>query len=424
MRDALSILSLLTALGAMACTATGGHENPNGDTSSVPALEPGETGVVVTCAKVLTMNDANDVFAPGMIVVRNGKIEAVGPIAPIPEGFELIAMRDSWAAPGMIDLHSHVQTGGWGDINDMVISLNPEFRTSPTIVPANADIERACAGGVTTLFGIPGSGTNMSGFGVLYKTKCRRAHGAPNYESVTLADPGGMKIAQAYNPERNADLGLTRTGMAWNIRRANNMALAANKEGRKDIRIANLQKVMSKELPVLIHTAGSDACSTTVHMWRGEFDTRSVLSHGCFDGWKIAPSVAAAGMPVNLGPRLFDWSSSREGELVGTPPQYIDAGVPLVSVNTDAPVMPEEEFFLQGAMGSHYGADSYVMLQATTINPAKQFGIDQRVGSLARGKDADIVLRSGDPLDPRARVQLVLIDGGIEYDLQRERQRF
>jgi imidazolonepropionase-like amidohydrolase len=423
-RAANSSSVALLALGAIACAATGGRQARNGDTSSIRALEPGETGVIVTCAKVLTMNDDNDVFAPGMIVVRNGKIEAVGQVAPIPEGFEHIAMPEAWAAPGMVDLHSHIQTGGWGDINDMVISLNPEYRTSPTIVPANADIERACAGGVTTLFGIPGSGTNMSGFGVLYKTKCHRADAAPRYESVVLADPGGMKIAQAYNPERNADLGLTRCGMAWNIRRANNMAIAANKAGRTDVRIANLQKVQKKELPVLIHTAGSDACATTVRMWRQEYDTRSVLSHGCFDGWKIAPSVAKAGMPVNLGPRLFDWSSSREGELVGTPPPYIAAGVPLVSVNTDAPVMPEEEFFLQGAMGSRFGADGYLMLQATTINPAKQFGIDRRVGSLAAGKDADIVLRSGDPLDPRARVELVLIDGSIEYDLQRERQRF
>jgi imidazolonepropionase-like amidohydrolase len=160
MRASISISAALLALGAIACTATGEQKNPNGDTSSVPALEPGETGVVVTCAKVLTMNDANDVFAPGMIVVRNGKIEAVGPIAPIPEGFELIAMRDSWAAPGMIDLHSHIQTGGWGDINDMVIPVNPELRASAGMRPSNSEIKRACAGGVTTLFGIPGSGTS------------------------------------------------------------------------------------------------------------------------------------------------------------------------------------------------------------------------------------------------------------------------
>jgi imidazolonepropionase-like amidohydrolase len=414
----------LLALSLAACHAAGKREDQEPSTSSIRPLGENETGVVVTCAKVLTMDDADHVYAPGMIVVRNGKIEAVGPVAPIPQGFEHIARPDAWAAPGMVDLHSHVQTGTWQDINDMVISLNPEFRTSPTIVPANADVERACAGGVTTLFGIPGSGTNMSGFGVLYKTKCHTANSAPRYESVVLADPGGMKIAQAYNPERSADLGFSRCGMAWNIEHAIHMAIAANKDGRKDVRIANLQKVMSKELPVLIHTAGSDACSTTVHMWRVEHDTRSVLSHGCFDGWKIAPSVAAAGMPVNLGPRLFDWSSSREGELIGTPAKYAEAGVPLISVNTDATVMPQEEFFLQGAMGAHYGADGYLMLQATTINPAKQFGIDNRVGSLAAGKDADIVLRSGDPLDPRSRVELVLIDGAIQYDLARQKQRF
>jgi imidazolonepropionase-like amidohydrolase len=369
---------------------------------------------------VFTLGSDDAIYAPGMIVVRNGKIEAVGEPAPVPAGFTAIELADAFAAPGMVDLHSHVQTGGWGDINDMVYSVNPEFRTSPTIVPANANVRRACAGGVTTLFGIPGSGTNMSGFGVLYKTKCD----APTYDSAILADPGGMKIAQAYNPERGADLGLTRAGMAWNLELHNRMAIAANEQGRVEPALANLQKVHKKELPILIHTAGSDACSTTVHMWRETYDTRSVLSHGCFDGWKVAPYVARIGMPVNLGPRTIDYSSSRDGDIIGTPQRYEAAGVQSISVNTDAGVMPQEELFLQATMGARYGADTYRMLKAASIEPARQFGIDHRVGSLEPGKDADIVLWRGDPLDPRSRVELVLIDGRIEYDRAKEGQRF
>ena len=90
----------------------------------------------------------------------------------------------------MIDLHSHIVQNGWGGINDMVLPLNPELSTAPTIVPSNQQVRLACASGVTTIFLIPGSGTVMSGFGVLLKTKT-----AADWEESVLADPGGRLIA-------------------------------------------------------------------------------------------------------------------------------------------------------------------------------------------------------------------------------------
>jgi imidazolonepropionase-like amidohydrolase len=385
---------------------------------SVHELREGETGLAIRAGKVLTVNEGDEVFQPGLVVFRGGVLDYVGPLVDLPPGYECVDAPELFAAPGMIDLHSHVQSGGWGDLNDMVISLNPEYRSSPTIVPANPLIRRACAGGITTLFGIPGSGTNNGGFGVLYKTRWEST-----YDECVLADPGGMKVAQAYNPERGADLGATRAGMSWNLSRANDMALAANREGRDDLALRNLQKVHANELPVLIHTAGP-ACHTTIHMWGERYPVRAVLSHGCFNGWKLAPYAARVGMPVNLGPRTFDWWSSREGTVIGTPERYEAAGNELISVNTDAPVMPQEELALQGAMGARLGANAYTMLKACTYNPAKSFGIENKVGSLAPGKHADIVLWRGDPLDPRARVERVWIEGRLEYDRERDGQLF
>jgi imidazolonepropionase-like amidohydrolase len=86
--------------------------------------------------------------------------------------------------------------------------------------------------------------------------------------------------------------------------------------------------------------------------------------------------------------------------------------------------MPQEELFLQGAVSARLGADPYQMLRACTIQPAKAFGIADRVGSLEPGKDADIVIRNGQPLDPRSRVELVLIDGSVQYDRLRDGQWF
>ena len=286
--------------------------------------------------------------------------------------------------------------------------------------PSNAEIKRACAGGVTTLFGIPGSGTSMSGFGFLYKSKTHA-----RFDESVMKDPGGMKIAQAYNPERRAgDFGASRAALGWILEDINDKALGAAREKRFDPAFTNLEKVHSGELPVLIHCAGSDGVADAVRMWKGKYKTRCVVSHGCFDAHTIADYVVAMDVPMNAGPRTMDYFTTHDGAITGTVKKYLDAGAKNLSLNTDSPVVPEEELFLQGSMSARLGADSYQMLRACTIHPAKAFGIDERVGSLEVGKDADIVIRQGDPLDPRACVELVLIDGHIEYDRHRDGQWF
>jgi len=383
--------------------------------NSLESLRPGEDGLALLCAKVLTVDEEDRIFSPGMILVRDGKIAYVGERRPVPEGYREMDLGRAWATPGMVDLHSHIHTGGWADINDMVIPVNPELRASAGLRPGNPLIQRACAGGVTTLFGIPGSGTSNSGFGVVYKTKTDAS-----FQEAVVRDPGGMKIAQSYNPERGAgDLGQTRAGLAYILRDVNEKALGATREDRDDPAFANLQKVHERELPVLIHCAGSDGFPSAARMWKVEYDTRCILSHGCFDAHVTAPWIVATGAPINAGPRTMDYVVRRDGAITGTVDRYLQAGAKEISVNTDSPVVPQEELFLQATVSARLGADAYTMLRACTIHPARVFGIDDRVGSLEPGKDADIVIRSGDPLDPRARVELVLIDGTVQYDAAR-----
>jgi imidazolonepropionase-like amidohydrolase len=383
------------------------------------AAPAGDEAWAITCARVIPMDEHDSIHTPGLVLLRDGVIEYAGPPREVSADYQRAEFPDAWAVPGMIDLHSHVQTGGWGDINDMVLPVNPELRTSPTIVPSNASVRRACAAGVTTLFGIPGSGTSMSGFGVLYKTKTDAT-----YDEVVLADPGGLKIAQTHNPERRGELGQTRAGLYWLLQDVNDAALAARTEGRFDARLESLADVLTRELPVLIHCAGGIGVSNTVRMWGEEYDTLCVLSHGSFTGWKLAAYCAEQGVPVNHGPRTMDFGSSREGRIVGTGAEYWRAGVPNFSLNTDAGVIPQESLPLQGAMTARLGADSYQMLRAVTLHPARSFAIDDRVGSITPGRDADVVLWSGDPLDPRSRVERVWIDGDVQYDRQTDGQWF
>lgn len=382
---------------------------------AVLALAPAGDGLAILADRVVCVDEADRVHAPGLVIVRDERIEYVGPPIEIPEDCETREV-DGWIVPGMIDLHSHVVRNGWGGINDMVLPINTDLSTGPTIVPSNNQMRLACASGVTSLFLIPGSGTSVGGFGVLFKT-CTDA----GYEQALLADPGGMKVAQTHNPERRGgDLGLTRAGLFWNLARANRAAIAAIQrvEQGEDVslEVRDLARVHSGELPVLIHCAGSDGVAATARMWRIEFPTRSVLSHGSFDGWQVAPFLAEVGMPVNHGPRTFDYTVARTGRIQGSSAVFDEAGVPDFSLNTDAPVIPAWEFSLQGTVSARLGADSYRMLRALTANPARSFGLDDRIGSLEVGKHADLVLWTGDPLDPRSKVECVWIQGLVQYD--------
>jgi imidazolonepropionase-like amidohydrolase len=417
LRVRASTLASCFALALTALISSCASSRSKPDLSDLP---PGEGGYAILCAKVLSVDEADHIYAPGMILVRGTHIAYVGERRAIPGGYRVLDCGDAWATPGYVELHSHIHTGGWGDINDMVIPVNPEFRASAGMRPSNADIKRACAGGVTTLFGIPGSGTINSGFGIVYKAKTHAT-----FDEVVVREPGGMKVAQSYNPERRAgDLGSTRAGLSWILENINERALGAIRDDRFDLALENLKKVHEKELPVLIHSAGSDGYAAAARMWKEKYGTNCVLSHGCFTAHEIAAYIVGTGAPINAGPRTMDYVRTHDGAITGTVQKYLAAGAKDLSVCTDSPVMPQEELFLQGSMSARLGADSYQMLRACTIHPAKVFGLADRLGSLEVGKDADIVIHLGDPLDPRARIDFVLIDGHIEYDRQRDGQWF
>ncbi len=413
-----SALFLLLGLLAAGCRAA--CERPEAPEPLAP-LPEGERGLAILCGKLVTMDEQDHVYDPGLVLVKEGKIAYAGAPVPVPEGYATLEQRELWAWPGFVDLHTHIHGAGWLDLNDMVKPLNPELRARPAIDPWGERLGHARAAGVTTLFGIPGSGTSNSGFGTLYKPK-RDA----GYEEIVLRDPGGMKIAQNFNPQRyGGDLGATWCGLSWNLEYLNDRARKLARSGEPgersaaepaDWELENLIRVHRGELPVLIHCASAEGVADAVRMWKLRYGTECVISHGCWDGWHVAPFTAATKTPVNVGPRTENLlAMRREDRYVGIASEYMAAGTPLVSLNTDSPVVPEEEFFLQGTVSARLGGSPYRMLQALTTNPARSFLIGERVGSLEAGKDADIVLSSGDPLDPRSRIELVLIDGEVQY---------
>ena len=388
----------------------------------VDSLRAGENPprFAVRASRILTLDDERRaVIDDGLLLVEHGRITAVGAIdeLAVDADVPLLDLGRAIVVPGFVDLHHHVSSGG-GDINDMVAAINVELRTLDTIRPSARSIADTVAGGVTTTLFIPGSGTNIAGFGTILKM----LPGA-RLDDMIVRELGAMKVAQGYNPERRSgDLGETRMGMHAQLSyamlrgKAYAEAWRAHAEGRGprpalQPELEQLRKVLDRDVPVLIHTAGARDCIATARMFQDVFDTWMVLSHGTFDGHWAASALAKRHTPVNLGPRSYQLT--RYGRMQGIADGYWRAGCTDLSLNTDAPVIAPQELQLQAAMAVRLGLPWEAALRGLTIVPARQIGIADRVGSLAPGKDADFFVTRGDPLDPRYPPELVFIEGRL-----------
>jgi len=379
-------------------------------------------GKVITCA--------GNPIPNGTILVHKGKITAVGPRSKIkiPTGYKIVDHGDNFAMPGLVDAHSHV--GGSSDLNEMVYQTNPELRNWDQIIPHNNRLKVAIAGGVTSICFIPGSGTNMGGFGVLMKT------GPGKPKDVIIRAPGVLKIAQAGNPERRGgELGSGRAGMNYVIRQQlmNGMLYVRQWDDFKAGKIKNKPKVnlrleyfkplFRRQIPVVVHTQGYQVIQSTLRILHDEMRLRVVIDHGTFDSYKLSKEIIKRGIPVMAGPRGFRYEPDK-GRIVGIVAEFHKRGIRWLGVNTDSPVIPQEELFFQATMAVRYGWTEEQAIRGLTIAPAKALMIDKRVGSLEVGKDADIVITTGSILDPRNYVRQVFIDGKSVYDTSKDRRRF
>jgi len=396
-------------------------------------------GVAVTAAKALVCPlEGSQVIDNAVLLLKDGKIEAIGSAdeVVIPDDYEHIDAGSSWLMPGMVGLHSHVGTPNPffpNDINDTVYLTNPGVRASASTITGNVLLRNAYEGGVTSVLFIPGSGSNMGGQGILFKT------GPGGYERNLIRNPGSLKLAQAGNPERWT-INPGRTFMNWNTRNTFKRGIAYGKrweawragEGPKperDIQLEIFRHLYEKSAQVSTHTQVFQVVLMTITMVRMELGLDVYIDHGTFNGHLAGGIAEENQVPAILGPRGISRHYSgfvdTDGRILGIAAEYQREGHTRIGFNTDSPIVPQEHLSLQSAMGVRYGLDTSNLehVRGLTIVPATAAGIENRVGSLEVGKDADVLIVEGDPADPRNAVLTVFIEGVRVHDASPQRRQ-
>jgi len=364
----------------------------------------------------------------GVVLVENGTIKAVGSDVTIPEGAEAIDAAGRYVLPGLVEPHCHVALFADGidprfyDGNEMTDPATPQMRALDAIHPedlAFADLREA---GITTINVSPGSANVIGGQTAVVKTAGRTV------EEMLVRAPGAMKMALGENPKRvygeQKKLPSTRMGNAAVLRewltKARLYVEKRSAHGDKpepfevDLRLEALADVVSGVLPVHIHAHRADDIMTAIRIAE-EFDLDYVLIHAT-EGYKIADVIAEKGAPCIPGPVLF---SRRKLELRGLTPANAgilsNAGVK-VAIQTDEG-SATKYLRLNAALAVSEGMTEPNALRAITLTAAEILGIDDRVGSIEAGKEADITILSEHPFDlAHARVERVLIEGKTVYE--------
>ena len=355
------------------------------------------------------------------ILIKDGKISKIGRDLKT-KGAQTVDATGLMVYPGFVDAHSHLGLDGYGigyegaDYNEMNDIVCPHLRGIDGFKPGQPDLMHAALAGVTTVVTGPGSANVLGGTFTAMKTVGRRA------EDMVVRMETAMKCAFGENPKRvyreKGDSSRMTTAaklreMLFKTREYEAKKQAAGEDAGKlppfDMKMEALLPVIRREMPLKAHAHAAEDIFTALRIAR-EFNVRITLEH-VTEGHLIAEELAKEGVPLAIGPSLTHATKFElRNKTFETPGILAKAGC-MVSIITDAPVIPQEYLPLCAALAVKSGMDPFHALQAITINPAIHSGIQDRVGSLEVGKDADIVLMDGDCLDVASRAVRVFILG-------------
>jgi len=363
----------------------------------------------------------------GSVVVRKGRITQVTKgAARVPKNAEVIDVAGRLLTPGLIDAHSHAGLAEDGffddaDYNERTDPVTPHMRAIDGFKPTDLGMIEAAQSGVTTMYLTQGSANVFCGIGAIVKT-----WGTSFYDQI-VSDAAGMKMATGENPKRvyggNGKAPGTRMAIAAlmretftkaNVYAAKKKAHAAKKSRTKppfetDLKLEAVCRLLRGEFPARCHSHRAIDMLTFMRIAR-EFKFRFVFEHAT-EAIQILDELRKARVPLVVGPTM---TPRAKPELVNhtweTAARAVAAGL-TVALTADHHVTPMKNLPVYAALSVRAGMSNEDAFRAITINPAIILGLEDRLGSIERGKDADLVIWNGDPLDVRSKPDMVFIAG-------------
>lgn len=370
----------------------------------------------ITGGKILTM-DKTGVINKGTILVENNHIKEVGQDIKVPPGCSIIDAAGKYVTPGFIDAHTHIgleeeiYSIEGDDVNETSDPVTPYLQALDGINLLDLAFTDALRGGVTRSMSMPGSANIIGGQAVFLK------HLAANMSDMIYHNCWGLKAALGENPKRvysrQKKTPITRMANASLLREA--FFHAARLLDKKDIlpgeeyKYSPVIKVLKKEIPLLIHVHRADDIMTALRI-KDEFNIDMIIQHGT-EAFLVADELAKRDVAVFLGPLLVNRAKVEMKEVsFKNARRLAESGVKF-SFITDHPVIPIEHLKVCAALAVREGLDEEIALQAITSIPAGILHVDHEIGSIAKGKNADVVIFNGHPFDYRSRVEKVMVDG-------------
>jgi imidazolonepropionase-like amidohydrolase len=383
--------------------------------------------ILIKNALIYTM-EKDEIIKNGDILIENGKIIKIEKDIQV-DSAKVIDADGKLVLPGFIDAHCHL--GMWedgigfegADGNEATNPITPHLRAIDAINPMDRTFEEAREAGVTLVATGPGSANVIGGMFTAIKTYGNRI------DDMIVKDPLAMKCAFGENPKNvyndKKTSPSTRMAIAAELRNAIFTAKeylskkeAAGEDISKmpdfDMKKEALIPVLKKEIPLKAHAHRADDILTAIRIAK-EFDLNLTLEH-CTEGHLIVDHLVKEGYPAIVGPSLSDRSKFELKNLTFDTPGILSKAGMKIAIMTDAPVIPLQYLPLAAALSVKSGMDENEALKAITINPAEILGLEETVGSIKVGKDADVVIWHEHPFMLEAKPSVVIINGEIVYE--------
>ena len=391
------------------------------DADRQPTIKTGGT-VLIKDAVILTVTRGT--IPKGSILIRDGKIAEVGPNVAAPEGVTVIDATGMVAMPGIIDTHSHQAVQG--GVNEMSLSIVPEVRVKDVVTGDDVGIYRALAGGTTAARLLHGSANTIGGQDAVIKHK----PGQAGRDLILKDNPQGVKFALGENvTRRTGRFPNTRMGVEATIERAFEEGRAyrtmwkeyettkahgdAGPPPRRDLRLEALAGILDGSIKIHSHCYRNDEILMLLRT-TARFGVRVQSLQHVLEGYKVAAEIAAHGASAST---FSDWWAYKIEAFDAIPHNAAlmnQAGVQ-VCIKSDSEELIRHLYLEAAKMVKYGNVPEDQALAMITINPARELGLDRRLGSIEVGKDADIAIFNAHPFDGFARCEMALIDGEVQF---------